>query len=275
MKVIFNESYFQRFNRLVLPLVIVWSLVSAGGVFLSNVGTEGLVYRFEPFFEIFHFGDKFAIAENFAGAIHSKLVTTKTLVSYPHRIKAIYRSQSGSFTSINDGKETVIVPIRGKYKDAYHLIGLSDSVAIFQGYGKTFRLRLGHDDMLSRQEVITRSISDPLQEGIHEKEWHSIAYNTVINQIGDLQNITKSIDISQSMNGSKFMGYRINSIASNSLFSQLGLLQGDVIQSVNNQKLESFGDVLTVYAKIAHLRSIRMTVLRNNLQKDIVYEITR
>lgn len=275
MKAIFNESLFQRFNRWALPLVIVWSLASAGGIFLSNVGTEGIVYRFEPFFEIFHFGDKFAIAENFAGAIHSKMVTTTTLVPYAHRIKAIYRSGSGSFTSINDGKETVIVSLRGKYKDAYHLVGLSDSVAVFQGYGKTFRLRLGHDDTLSRQEVTTHAVSDPLQKGIHEKEWHSIAYNTVVNQIEDLGNITKSIDISQSMKGSKLMGYRINSIAPNSLFAQLGLLQGDVIQSVNNQKLESFGDVLTVYAKIAHLKSIRMTVLRNNLQKDIVYEITR
>ncbi len=275
MKVIFNESIFQRFNSLALPLVIVWTLASTGSIFLSKIGTEGFVYRFEPFFEIFHFGDKFGITDNFAGAIHSKMVTTKTLVSYPHRIKAIYRSKSGSFTSIDDGKETMIIPIRGKYKDVYHLIGLSDSVAIFQGYGKRFNLRLGHDDMLSRQEVLTHSVADESQEGTHEKEWHSIAYKTVINQIEDLQNITKSIDISENMIGSKFMGYRINSIASNSLFAQLGLLQGDIIQSVNNQKLESFGDVLTVYAKIPHLRSIRMTILRNNIQKDIVYEITR
>lgn len=85
----------------------------------------------------------------------------------------------------------------------------------------------------------------------------------------------KKIDISESKNGSKFIGYRINSIAQESVFSQLGLLKGDIIQSVNNRKLESFGDVILMYSKLPHFRSLRITVLRNNLQKDIVYEITR
>lgn len=275
MKAIFDESLFQRFNTLALPLVVVLSLSTVGEVFLSKTGVEGSVYRFEPFFEIFHFGEKFGIAENFDGAIHSKTVTTKTLVPYPHRLKAIYRADSGSFASINDGKETVIVPLNGKYKNVFHLVGLSDTAAVFQGYGKTYRLRLGYDDNLSRQEMIAHSVFDPLHERTKEKEWHSIPYQTVMNQINDMQNIEKSIDISESRHGSKFMGFRIDSIAPKSIFAQLGLLQGDVIQSVNNQKLASFGDVLTMYGNIPHLRSIRITVLRNNFQKDLVYEITR
>lgn len=71
------------------------------------------------------------------------------------------------------------------------------------------------------------------------------------------------------------MGYRVNAIAPNSLFSQLGLQRGDVIQSFNNQKLESFADVLMIYGRMPQLRSIRLSVQRNNLQKDIVYEIIR
>lgn len=274
MKAIFDDSFFQRFNTWVLPLAIVWSLSSVGVAYLSNNGVERFINRFEPFFEIFHFGQKFGISENFAGAIHSKLVTTTTLVPYPYRINAIYRAQSGSFASISDGKETLIVPLNGQYKNTYHLIGLTDTVAVFRGYGKTYRLRLGHDDILSRKEVITHSIADPLAEASKEKEWHSITYQTVMNQVNAIQNIEKSIDISESRQGEKFMGYRINALDSQSIFGQLGLMSGDVIQSVNNQKLESFADVLTVYSKSPHLRSIKITVLRHNLPKDIVYEIT-
>lgn len=275
MKPIFNESLLQRLNSLLLPVVVAWSFSIAGGVFLSNTAMEGFVNRFEPFFEIFYFGKKFAIAEHFDGAIHSKTVTTQTLVPYPHRIKAIYRAPSGSFISISDGKETLVVPLGGTYKGVFKLIDVSDSTAIFRGYGKTYRLRLGFDDMLSRQEVVTHSIPDPLHPAGVENEVHAIAYQTVIRQMKDIQNVGKYIDISEVLKGSKITGFRVNSIAPESIFAQLGIAQGDIIQSVNNQKLESYADALTVYSQVPRLRSIQITVLRNNLPKDIVYEITR
>jgi type II secretion system protein C len=274
MKAIFNEFLIRRFNLLALPVVIVWSFLSIGGVFLSSTPIEGFTYRLEPFFEIFHFGKQFGIVKSLGGTINSKTVMTQTLVPYPHRIKAIYRSSSGSFVSISDDHETQIVPLGGVYKGAFHLIGLSDNSAIFSGYGQKYRLRLGHDDPLSRHEMVSQSVSDTQTNG-SEEEIHKIAYQTVLSQMNDFQNIWKSIDISESRNGTKFMGFRVNSIASESIFAQLGLQQGDIIQSVNNQKLESFGDAITIYSKVPHLRSVQITVLRNNLQKDIVYEITR
>lgn len=274
MNPIFNESLLQRLNAIALPVVVAWSISIAGGVFLSNTAIEGFINRFEPFFEIFHFGKKFAIAEHFDGAIHSKTVTTKTLVPYPHRIKAIYRAPSGSFISISDGKETLVVPLGGTYK-AYKLIDLSDTTAVFRGYGKTYRLRLGFDDVLSKEEVVTHSVPDPSHPAGEESEFHAIAYQTVIRQMKDIQNVGKYIDISEVVKGSKITGFRVNSIAPESIFAQLGIVQGDIIQSVNNQKLESYADALTVYSQVPRLRSIQITVLRNNLSKDIVYEITR
>lgn len=275
MKALFNESLFQRFNLFALPLVIMWSLSSVGGVFLSHYTTEGFASAFDPFFEIFHFGEKFGIAEHFEGAIHTKTVTTTSLVPDPHRIKAIYRSNSGSFVSISDAQKTVIVPLGGIYKNVFHLTALTDTTATFRGFGKSYTLRLGHDDPLARQEVINESISDPTQESGGANERHTIAYQVIMNQMSDLQNIGKNIDISEVANGDKITGFRVNTIAPESIFAQLGIMSGDVIFSVNNKKLSSYADALAVYGLVPHLRSLRITVNRNNLQKDIVYEITR
>jgi hypothetical protein len=256
------------------PLVFLWSLSLFAAMFLPSSTQERFAYPFDPFFEIFHFGEALALSDQLSTA-HTKTVTTTTLVPSPHRIKALYRANTGSYASIYDGKETTIVPLNGTYKKVFHLIGLNNSVAIFQGYGKKYALRLGKDDNLSLLQRVTHAVADPLEAISNEKRSHIIAYQSVMNQVNNIQNIHKSIDISESRNGSKFMGYRINAIAPDSLFSQLGLHKGDVIYSVNNQELKSFGDVLMIYGRLPHLRSIRITVLRNNLQKDIVYEIIR
>lgn len=275
MNPIFNESWFKRFNTLMLPLAVVWSITNAGGMFLSGSAIEGYASQQESFFEIFHFGEKFGIASHFGGAIHSKTVTTPTLVPDPHRIKAIYRSATGSFVSISDGQETAIVPLGGVYKKVFRLISLTDTAAVFRGYGNTYRLRLGCRDNLSRQEMIAQPVPDSGEDGAQENEWHSIAYQTIVNQMNNLQNLEKTIDISEARKGTKTVGFRVNAIAAESILGQLGILRGDIIQSVNNQKLESFADALNVYSQLPHLRSVRITVLRNNLPKDIVYEITR
>lgn len=274
MNKFFNEYSLQRFNSLAFPIVFLWSISLFAAIFLPSATQERLSYSFEPFFEIFHFGEKFALS-NHASAVNTKTITVTTLVPYPHRLKGLYRAKTGSYASIYDGKETLIVPLKGDYKRVFRLIGLNDTSAIFQGYGKKYRLRLGKDDNLSRLERITRIESTPLEKQDQEGIAHIITYQSIMNQVNKMHNIHKSIDISPSKNGSKFMGYRINAITSDSIFSQLGLQKGDVIQSFNNQKLESFTDVLMIYGRMPKLRSICLTVLRNNLPKDIVYEIIR
>lgn len=274
MNKFFNEYSLQRFNTFAFPLVFLWSISLCGAIFLPTCTYERLTYPYEPFFEIFHLGEKLALSVH-SSALQTKTITLTTLVPYPHRLKGLYRADTGSYASIYDGKETLIVPLKGTYKGAFHLIGLNDTSAIFQGHGKKYRLRLGKDDNLSRLERVTRIVSNPLEKSTQENQPHTIAYQSVMNQVNDMQNIHKSIDISESRSGSKFIGYRINAIAPNSLFSQLGLQRGDVIQSFNNQKLESFADVLMIYGRMPQLRSIRLSVQRNNLQKDIVYEIIR
>jgi len=275
MKRIFNESYLRRFNVLAWPLVLAWSLSSLSGIFLSSASVEKFSSPFEPFFEIFHLGQKFGLSETLEGAVHSKTITTTTLVPDAHRIKAIYRSQSDSFVSISDANATTIVPLHGEYKGVFRLIGLNDTAAVFRGYGKTYRLRLGYNDNLSHQERITRSVFDPSKAGTVESEWRTIAYQTIADQMSNLQTLGKAIDVSPAMTGSKITGFRVNSLAPDSMFAQLGILGGDIIQSVNNKKLESYPDALAIVSQLPRLRSIRITVLRNNLQKDIVYEITR
>lgn len=275
MKAIFNDSLLRRFNILVFPLALIWSLSTLGGAFLSSSTLESLEYQFDPFFEVFHFGQKFGISTAGNRMLNTKSVTTTTLVPDPHRLKAIYRSDSDSFVSISDAKTTTIVPLGGMYKKVFHLVALTDTTATFRGYGKIYRLRLGHDDPLSRQETIVQTVSDPTQSSWDDGESHTIPYRTLKEQMANLQNIEKNVDVSEAYKNGKITGFKVNAIPQQSIFTQLGIQNGDVILSVNNKKLESYAVALSLYSQIQNMRSIRIIIERNNLQKEIIYEITR
>lgn len=275
MKTLFNESLLKRFNLMFLPLSIIWTFSTIAEAFLPTSTTEGFTNHFDPFFEIYHFNQRFQLSSSAEGSMHTKTITTTTLVPDMHRIKAIYRSGNDAFVSISDAaKSTQVIALGGMYKKVFKLIALSDTVATFHGYGKTYKLRLGHDDPLSRKDVITKSIPDPAHKGILESEWRTISHKTLLGQM-DMQNLEKNINISAVANGMKSSGFRVNSIAAESIFAQLGIISGDIILAVNNKKLESYSDALVMYSQVPHLKSIRITVIRNNLQKDLIYEIIR
>ena len=274
MNRLINESSLRRFNRFVLPAAVVWTLSTLGGSFLAPVPQEGYVEQFDPFFEIFRFGEKFALSPE-TETVKGKTVTTTMLVPYPHRIKAIYRSGSGSFVSISDGKETSVVAQGGKYKKDFLLIGVNDRSAVFKGHGKSYRLRLGFDDPLSVEQTVTRTVADMTRPQYQQNEWRTIPRHTVMEQVRDVQKIFKRIAIREVRKGGKIDGFRILSIDPQSVFASVGLQTGDVIVAVNNKKLLSYGDAFSVYNQIPRMHSVQISILRNNLPKDIVYEITR
>ena len=274
MKLNFNESHLRWFNALMFPLAMFWTLSTIGERFLSNPPEEQSSSSFESFFEIFHFASKFGITETISGSTHSKTISKTTLVPDIHRVKAIYRSNSDSFVSISNGQKTLIVPLGGTYKEAFKLISLSETTATFRGYGKNYPLRLGHDDPLARKETLTQTISDTSDNISSTEETHSFSRLALAAEINDLQTIENSIDLSPLTENDKTTGFRVDSVSPDSLFAKLGLVSGDIILSVNNAKIQSYADALAIYTKIPHLHSIRISVMRNNLQKDLIHEIT-
>jgi len=59
----------------------------------------------------------------------------------------------------------------------------------------------------------------------------------------------------------------------NSKFATLGLRKGDVIIKANNIPLKSYRDAMNVYKNINKFDAINIVVMRNNQEKELVYEI--
>ena len=65
----------------------------------------------------------------------------------------------------------------------------------------------------------------------------------------------------------------ITYIKSGTIFSRLGLKAGDTIKSINNNPLKSYADAFGVYYKIENTKALKITILRENKERELEYEI--
>jgi len=85
--------------------------------------------------------------------------------------------------------------------------------------------------------------------------------------------IWKNISIQEVKEDGMIKGFRVNKINKESIFSQLGLIKGDLIIKANNVRLSSYRDVFNIYENMDKLDTIQIVVLRNDTEVELVYEI--
>lgn len=73
--------------------------------------------------------------------------------------------------------------------------------------------------------------------------------------------------------GGKSTGFRLFAIRQNSLFDQIGLRNGDIIQSINGTDLTDPARALALFQELRNERQISLTYLRNKETKTVTYSI--
>ncbi len=73
--------------------------------------------------------------------------------------------------------------------------------------------------------------------------------------------------------GGKTVGFRINEIVPGSIYTKMGLQNGDVIQRVNSQELDNPAKFFQLYQGLQNERSIAIDLIRNGQPQTLNYEI--
>ena len=87
------------------------------------------------------------------------------------------------------------------------------------------------------------------------------------------EQLWKDIAISEVKKGKKIEGFKVTRINKDSKMALLGLQKGDLIVKVNNIALKSYKAAMDIYAKIDKMTTIQIVVIRNNQEKELIYEI--
>jgi len=87
------------------------------------------------------------------------------------------------------------------------------------------------------------------------------------------EQIWKDIAISEIKDGRKINGFKVTSVRKGSKMDKLGLKRGDVIIRANNVELTSYKAAFDLYKNINKIDTVQIVLLRNNEEKELVYEI--
>ncbi len=131
--------------------------------------------------------------------------------------------------------------------------------------GKDEILNIKEDSSLHGKEEV------PIPEITNEGTTKVISRSAVQESMNNLHNLLSQVRVRPYFRDGKADGLLVTDIQSESLFAELGLKNGDVIQGIDDRIIQSPEDVLEVYKKFQLGSQVALRLMRNNEQKIINY----
>lgn len=186
-------------------------------------------------------------------------------------LKGLYGTRSSGFIIValkSKPKDTTIVEVGDVYS-GYTLVEIEKSAAIFNKNGTKYTLNLD-DATVGKKYTKAKSTTKTLDEPISQK---IVSKTDIEHYAKNPKQIWKEISIIELKEGKKIKGFKITRIAPNSKMATLGLRKNDIIIKANNVVLKSYRDALNIYSKIKDIDVMQIVVIRDGVEKEIVYEI--
>jgi len=185
-------------------------------------------------------------------------------------LNGLYGNKENGFAIVakkSSPKKTKIVAV-GEQFAGYTLKDILQDRVVFSRFSKEYVLKLKAVKMKASNYVkpVEKSISSQNNE-------YKVSKQDINYYSKNPSQIWKDIAISEVRKHGKITGFRVNRIRKNSKMAQIGLKVGDVIIRANNVDLKSYRDALKLYNDIDKIDTIDLIVLRNNQEKEIIYEI--
>lgn len=215
--------------------------------------------------------DLFDIRKSSAAQSRLKEQEKPQATTYPLtalKIKAIFHSPSLSFVTLEDGKEVVFLDIGQTFK-GYTLYKIYPKKAIFTRDGKQYELTLADDTDKKAAQATQKK--EKQAEAVQTLK--NVPRDEIRTYQKDMSKIWSNIGLKEHKSGGKTDGFIVTFVKNGSVFDQLGLQKGDILTEANGVKIASYKDALKLYKKIDTIKVFKLTILRNNEEKELEYEI--
>ena len=259
-----SSSYMLRVATFLLILLAVAKAISLGvWWFLPSDGVELQVKdNYKPKYQRVDFKNMLNSGVNTQKKANTYQDSSTAGISITNMIlKGLYGKGSKGFAIValkSSPKKTSIVSV-GEVFSGYTLKTILNNGVIFTKSSKEYVLNMLHSK-ITKKSVMSLEPKDVSRADI---DFYS----------KNPKEIWKDISIVEVKNAGKIEGFKVTKIKKNSKMAKLGIQKGDIIIKANNIELKSYKDALNLYGKINDLDTIQIVLLRNNQEKEIVYEI--
>ena len=147
-------------------------------------------------------------------------------------------------------REKVILEVNGKYEVL-----------------EMEKIKSGSAAASRRSRTATRANDKPVQTNI------SLKREKIESAVNDLNTLMKQIRIRPHFKNGQPDGLTISGIRSKSIFSEMGLRNGDVIVGVDGNEIESVDDALKLYENLQSASGVQVQIRRRGQLRTIDYKI--
>ncbi len=188
-------------------------------------------------------------------------------------LKGLYGSKSYGFAIVakkSSPRNVTIVSVGENYA-GYKLKEIAAQKVFFTKDGKDYTLAFPKSTQKNSTQplIITHNRHyNPSDEGERVVTREDIKYYA-----RNPSRIWKDIAINPVRRNKRIFGFKISRIKRGSKMATLGLKKGDIMIRANNIELNSFNNAMNLYKKINSIKTIAIVVLRNNEEKEIIYDI--
>ena len=199
-----------------------------------------------------------------------KPITVKkpTLLIKDMILKGIYLDKQSAYAIIafKRKRNDIKIVSKGENFNGYKIVKIYPKKVFLQKNGKIYLLSL---------EKIDKNNSNANNNFVPESTPVVLRSSDVYKYVNHFDKIWKEIRIDDVRKNGKLKGFIVRWIKPGSIFTKIGLKKGDTIIKVNDTLLKSYKDAFDYYEKLKkkEINVLRLTVIRNNKEKEIEYEL--
>jgi len=185
-------------------------------------------------------------------------------------LKGLYGTKHSGYAIVgkySSPEKTEVIGV-GETFAGYKLKEIYPDMVIFTRGGKDFKLVLKNSSKTTSLNKAITKVQTPVYEGEHK-----VTRKDINTYAAHPEKIWKDIGIKAYKKKGKIVGFIVTRIKRNSKMAELGLQKGDIMIRANNVDLTSPNDAINLYKNIKKIDTLQLVVLRDNQEKEIIYEI--
>lgn len=118
-----------------------------------------------------------------------------------------------------------------------------------------------------------KTVAETSPSGEGQSEKHTLAKDEADRFLADPNAVLSQARFNPSLSGDKVDGFRISSIKNDSIFSRMGLKNGDVLTAVNGEQIDNPEKLLSVYSGLKSAQAVNVNVRRQGKIQSILVDI--
>lgn len=263
MKSLINNDWFSRIFKIAIVAIAVKALMVVGAFFLPMNGIDAVPYEPESIYARYKPSQVFALAKPKKEVVEQAQVYRLDSLT----LKGIFDDPELPFIAVEEGTDIELIG-KGEVFKGYKLIDVHADAATFEKGGKHYELRFKEDE-----GILKSGITEAAPEVISEGEAVFVKRNEINHYVKNFDDIWKNIKIKEIVKNKRLEGFEVTWVKTGSVFDKIGLQKGDVLIGANDKKFKSLSQVFKLYNNVEKIDSLKLTILRDNQERELEYEI--